>query len=429
MKNDQVVGQDEAKICRWCGHNANANTATVCEVCDRPLDKAPLGLPVLLIGLSALVLLVGGGSYWVWQRQPVSRSAATISRAPDIRIYRSMKDVPNVPPGLFNYHSALPFAAIIASGMHDTIHTAFPGFRLRYTEPLQGNSGSNTAIRMLIDGEVSIAKTTRPLEDAEIERARSRNITLDQIPVAIDGIAFYVNPKLSIPGLSLNQAQDIYLGKITNWKQVGGPDLAIVPFSLDPKAVGSPKQALGDVADQMSPTVRIIRNHTEGISRVASTPGAISFGGTPTILGQKMIRPLSLARANTTDYGSPVTTTGDVNKQAFRDGTYPLTRRAFIVIRRNGSLDEQASVACVNLFLSEERQRIIEKAGFVALYRFRSIALHRENVPPNNSRELLDEHDRLIATAMTSQNTHERPFIWDRQDATPGTQLGIPQRM
>jgi phosphate transport system substrate-binding protein len=221
---------------------------------------------------------------------------------------------------------------------------------------------------MLINGEVDIAQIARPLEDVELIRANERTLKLDQIPVAIDGIVFYVNPNLSIPGLSLSQAQDIYVGKITNWREVGGPNVAIVPFSLEPKAVGATRQALGDVADKLSPRVRIIRDNTGGVRQVASTPGGISFAGASTIIGQRSVRILSIARGASTAYVSPITSSGGINKQAWRDGTYPITRRLFIAIRRNGSLEEQAGVAYANLVLSEEGQRIIERAGFVSLY-------------------------------------------------------------
>jgi phosphate transport system substrate-binding protein len=276
--------------------------------------------------------------------------------------------VPNVPKGLFNYHNALPFAAIMAKGMDAAIARSFPEFQLRYTEPRRGNPGSGAAIQMLIDGEVSIATSSRPLEDTEFDRARERNFTLEQIPVAIDGTVFYTHPDVSIPGLSLNQAQAIYSGKITNWQELGGPNLPIVPLSLDPVATATPKQALGDVAEKLGQTVRIVRDSTEAIRIVGSTPGAIHFAGGSTIIGQKTIRILSIAKAHSNAYVSPITQPGEANQQAFRDGTYPLTRRLFVLIRRDGTFEEQAGVAYANLLLSGEGQRMIESAGFVALY-------------------------------------------------------------
>ncbi len=368
--------QNQARGCLWCGYDANPLISDVCEVCGRSLDQkkisngtwfGTLKSPSRWIGLSALVLLAGG-SYGLWKHQaPVATSAPEVKRASDIRPYPSIKDVPNVPKGLFSYHSALPFAAITAQGMNDLIQKAFPEFQLRYSEPSQGSPGSTAAIKMLIEGETSFASAARPLEDAEIARAKERGVTLEQVPVFIYAVVFYTNPDVSLPGLSLNQAQDIYSGKITNWRELGGPNLPIVPFSLDPKAIASPKQALGDVADQLGQNVRIMRDHTEAIRQVGSTPGAISFGGTASVVGQKTVRVVSLAKGNSTEYVSALNQNGEVNKQVFRDGTYPLTRRAFVVIRRNSSLDEQAGVAYANFLLTQEGQQIVERSGFVPL--------------------------------------------------------------
>jgi phosphate transport system substrate-binding protein len=56
-----------------------------------------------------------------------------------------------------------------------------------------------------------------------------------------------------------------------------------------------------------------------------------------------------------------------VNKTAFTDGTYPLTRRIFVVIKQDGKLDEQAGVAYANMLLSDEGQKLVEEAGFVPI--------------------------------------------------------------
>lgn len=382
MKNSPLSLPRGFRSCRWCGYDGNSIGARVCEVCNQVLsDKAgPINknkganklitwLPMALLGLGAIPVLVGGVGYWKWRQQdPIAKTAINISSAPDIKLYPTMKDVPNVPKGLFNYHIALNFAPIMAHGMHKAINTAHPEFQLRYTESLHGKPGSATAIRMLIDGEISFAQSARPLEDAEFARARARNVSVDQIPVAIDAVAVYTHPGIKIPGLSIDQVRNIYLGKITNWKQVGGPNASIVPFSLDPKATSAAKFVLGDDVEKMRSKVRIVRDSTDAVRQVAATSGAITFGGSLNAIGQKSIRVLSVAKANATQYVSLTTKAGVVNPQVVRDGSYPLTRRNFIIIRRNGGPDERAGTAYANLFLSEEGQRIIEHSGFIPLY-------------------------------------------------------------
>jgi phosphate transport system substrate-binding protein len=221
---------------------------------------------------------------------------------------------------------------------------------------------------MVIDKEVSFGISARPLENAETARAKERGINIHQTPIAIDAVPFYTHPGINIPGVSLSQLQDIYSGKIRNWKELGGPDLAIVPFTVDPKATSAPKQSLGDVAEKLSSTVRIVREPTEAIQKVRATPGSIAFVGGLSVIKEKSVRFLNLAKANSNNYAPLVTETGSVNTKAIREGIYPVTRRIFIITRHNGGPDEIGGIAYANLFLSEEGQRIIESAGFVPLY-------------------------------------------------------------
>ncbi|MGL5881120.1 MAG: phosphate ABC transporter substrate-binding protein, partial [Xenococcaceae cyanobacterium] len=55
------------------------------------------------------------------------------------------------------------------------------------------------------------------------------------------------------------------------------------------------------------------------------------------------------------------------NTTAFANGTYPLTRRLYIIVKRDGSVDERAGIAYTNLVFSEEGQQLVEQAGFAPL--------------------------------------------------------------
>lgn len=56
------------------------------------------------------------------------------------------------------------------------------------------------------------------------------NAELEQKPIGRDALVFIVNETNPVQSLTQQQLRDIYAGKITNWKEVGGEDLAIVPF-------------------------------------------------------------------------------------------------------------------------------------------------------------------------------------------------------
>ncbi len=196
----------------------------------------------MLVGL----LLLSGGFYFLGKnRLPSPTTASKISSpvvtpatkspqvanspiaSPEIQYFNSMSEVQNVPDGLFNYGGSLVFAALTAGGMNDAISQTHPQFRLRYVEPLNGKPGSGAGIAMLLDGELSFAQNSLPLKDADYEKARKRGLSLEQIPVGIDGVVFFSNPQLPIKGLAIDQLQAIYTGKVTNWQQVGGPNLPL----------------------------------------------------------------------------------------------------------------------------------------------------------------------------------------------------------
>jgi phosphate transport system substrate-binding protein len=318
----------------------------------------------------ALLVVAGGLVYFFWKNYPVllpQPIPAELADTSGLQLRNTMQEVQNVPSGLFNYGGAHTFAALTAGGMNDVISKAHPEFHLRYTEPFSGKPGSGTGIKMLIDGELGIAQSARPLEEGDYSKAKARGLSLEQIPVAIDGVIFYTSVSLPVTGLSIDQLQAIFRGKVTNWQQVGGPNVPIVPIGLDPKTTSLLKLLLGGEGTDIGSNVQIVRDYTTAIRKVAATQGGISYGSAPIFANQKSIRPIALAKANTKQYVQPLTENKQVNAPAFRDGTYPMTRRLFLVIRRDGSVDEKAGISYASMVLSKEGQAIVEKSGFVPI--------------------------------------------------------------
>ncbi len=86
--------------------------------------------------------------------------------------------------------------------------------------------GSGEGINELINGITDIALSSRELTESEFEKL-NHNQTLESIIVAYDGAAFIVHPNNPVDKLTLEQASDIFSGKINNWKQLGGNDRQI----------------------------------------------------------------------------------------------------------------------------------------------------------------------------------------------------------
>jgi phosphate transport system substrate-binding protein len=88
--------------------------------------------------------------------------------------------------------------------------------------------GSGVGLAALINGTTDIANSSRPIKPTEVQKLKDRYNTLGvEIPCAKDGITIFLNESNKVKELTLKQLSDIYTGKITNWKSVGGEDAPI----------------------------------------------------------------------------------------------------------------------------------------------------------------------------------------------------------
>lgn len=81
------------------------------------------------------------------------------------------------------------------------------------TIDIQGG-GSGVGIKSALDGVADIGMSSRELKEEEK--------SLKEVKIAIDGIAVILNSANGIEDLSIDQIKKIYMGEITDWKEVGG---------------------------------------------------------------------------------------------------------------------------------------------------------------------------------------------------------------
>ncbi len=93
--------------------------------------------------------------------------------------------------------------------------------------------GSGNGIKALIDGTTSLAMASRFITKNEVKLAVQRGIYPVPYAVGIDALVPIVYPSNPVQNLTIQQLHDIYVGKITNWKEVGGLDHRIVVISRD----------------------------------------------------------------------------------------------------------------------------------------------------------------------------------------------------
>ncbi|WP_421657194.1 PstS family phosphate ABC transporter substrate-binding protein [Leptothermofonsia sp. ETS-13] len=331
--------------------------------------------------------LVGVGFWWLTQKlrvnlinlQPTNTSPNSNKQTGSQFTqtgYNLFSEVQNVPSGVFNYGGSTSWAPIRLVADSE-LQAARPEFRLRYVEPVGSAPGSGTGIRMLIRDQLAFAQSSRPILDSEFQQAEQRGYKLKQVPVAIDGLAVAVNLSLNIPGLTLDQLRAIYTSQVTNWQEVGGPNLLIKPFTRPVTAGGTVELFVEDVlrGSPFGKTVRTVSTTTDALRELAKSPGGIYFASATEVVPQCTVKPLPMGRRPgewVPPYQEPLiapaqcpSQRNQLNLVGFQSGQYPLTRNLYVVIKQNGRVEEQAGEAYANLLLTGQGQEAIAKAGFV----------------------------------------------------------------
>lgn len=216
--------------------------------------------------------------------------------------------------------------------------------------------GSTTGIAGLVNGICDIAQASRIMRGSELDRAKVRGFVPKEFPVARDGLAIIVNPRNPLKSISMEQLKGIFNGSISNWKQVGGPDQAIIAVGRD-----SSSGTYGFFQDRVLGIGRPYRSDmqtspsTNAIAQVVSQDaGAIGYVGVAyaKAFGSKVkILPVSSGG------GAPVEPT----EENVRNGKYPLWRYLFMYTRGNPT---GAVKDFIDWVRGPEGQAIVTQVGY-----------------------------------------------------------------
>ncbi|PSB18835.1 phosphate ABC transporter substrate-binding protein [Phormidesmis priestleyi ULC007] len=338
--------------------------------------------PALILSLLVTSGLLGGGFWWFTQRSgfdaskvalPNPQNSATPSANSSSQPNPSATNLTQqpLPSGRFSYGGSTSWATIRLS-VDPVLQAAHPEFQLRYVNPIGSPPSSGAGIKMLLDGQIAFAQSSRPVSDQEYQQAQQRGFSLKQIAVAIDGLAVAVNPGLNVAGLTIDQLKAIYSGQVKNWQEVGGSNVPIVPLFRS----SSTQNVFGETVlagQQPGGNVQIVSTTTQALQKLAATPGGVYFASAPEVVPQCTVKPLAIGKSPgqfVPPYQAPLVTNcptqrNQLNIQAFQNGSYPITRNLFVVVKQNGGTEQQAGEAYANLLLSDQGQDAIAKAGFV----------------------------------------------------------------
>ncbi|MFO7916884.1 MAG: PstS family phosphate ABC transporter substrate-binding protein [Anaerolineae bacterium] len=221
--------------------------------------------------------------------------------------------------------------------------------------------GSGTGIAAMINGTVDIANASRSMKEEEITAAQKNGIDPVEFVVARDAIAVVVHPSNPVDGLTLQQISDIYTGKITNWREVGGEDRPIVLLSRESNS-GTYVYFLENVirlgekeSDLLFSPDTLLMPSSEGISaEIRQNPNAIGYDGLGYVTPDQKV--VAIAQDEDAPYVMPSVDT--VN-----DGSYPIARSLFMYTAG----EPTGQIAAYMDWILDEGQRLVADVGFVPL--------------------------------------------------------------
>jgi phosphate transport system substrate-binding protein len=202
--------------------------------------------------------------------------------------------------------------------------------------------------------------SSRNIKEKEIALAQQKGINPQEMTVALDGLAVVVNPANPVSQLTLAQLADIFGGRVTNWKDVGGLDEAIVILSREVNSgthVYFKEHVLRkndpNSKEEFAPTALMLSSSQAIADEVVGNSAAIGYYGMGYISEKQ--KPLAIARDEQSSYESP-TIENVIN------GKYPISRPLFLYT--NGT-PEGLVKKFVDFTLSPEGQEIVRITDFV----------------------------------------------------------------
>jgi phosphate transport system substrate-binding protein len=215
---------------------------------------------------------------------------------------------------------------------------------------IQGG-GSGLGINSLIDGITDIADASRPIKNSELKQAVANGVDPKANIIAMDGIAIIVHPSNPIENLTKEQIKSIYIGKVSNWSDIGGPSLNIVIVSRD-NSSGTFDTFTERVLDgaKTRPDSLLQASNQAVAQAVSATPGSIGYIG----IGYLSSKVKALTIDNI-----------ECSKDTVVTGKYPLARPLFMYTDGTPS---GAIRKFIDFVLSIRGQELVEEQGYAPLY-------------------------------------------------------------
>lgn len=210
--------------------------------------------------------------------------------------------------------------------------------------------GSGNGIKALVDSLCDIAMASRDIKEKEVKLANSKGVKPLRHVVAIDALIPVVHPENPIKGLTKQQLADIYMGKVRNWKQLGGEDSPVVVISRDTSS-GTyetwQEKILGK--NRVAPSALLQASNGAVVQAVAKNKNAIGYIGYGYI--NKDLKVVDVDGVK-------------VTPESALSGTWPLARELYLFTNGEPTGDAKGYL---DFLLGAEGQKLVKEVGFIPL--------------------------------------------------------------
>ena len=232
--------------------------------------------------------------------------------------------------------------------------------RVEITVDTQG--GSSGGISGIGDGSIDVGMSSKPV--TADDRKKYPAVAFVATEIGRDAVALVVSDdvwKGGVRALSREQVRDIYEQRITNWKQVGGPDRRIVFFNKEPGRGTWEVFAhwvYGDAKRAPAVSHPEVGGNEEGRSKVAGTRGAISQLSSSWATGKVHALAVRLGDGTVVEPSAP----------NISSGRYPISRPLYFLT--NGPPRGNARLL-IDYVLSPAGQELVRKHGYLRVADYR----------------------------------------------------------
>jgi phosphate transport system substrate-binding protein len=214
--------------------------------------------------------------------------------------------------------------------------------------------GSGVGIASLLDGTTDIAMSSRDLKTEEKLKFQDKKIEIVETVIGFDALSAIVNPGNKVSKLTREQLEDIFTGKISNWKDVGGDDEKIVVYSRESSS-GTYEFFKEHVMGKKNYANSVLSLSSTGaiVQSVSQTKGAIGYVGLA--YADQSVKSLEVSYDQGTTFVAPTLETA-------KNKTYPVSRPLYFFYDKAKT---ESVKGFVDFILAPNGQKTVETIGYI----------------------------------------------------------------